>query len=186
MPYRPGDPYYGEFVTSVFSTGAAADADSLPVATANKNGTDDGAFTLTVTKIDTGRYKVTGTIPAGYAVGDVVNVSVAATVATVAGKGVVDSFVLDTKAFIPGNVNDGAPGAGGFVGNAGLASTDAFYAGCVLAWTSGTLKGLARKISTYTGATRTLAFTGPTGATDAPFPSAPANGDTFILLGRIG
>lgn len=85
--------YYGEFVTQRFDTGAATDADSLPVATATKNGTDDGAFTLTVTKIDTGRYKITGTIPA-YSAGDQVQISVAATVNSVAGKGVVDDFVV--------------------------------------------------------------------------------------------
>ena len=48
-----GGTYYGEFVTSD-TTGAAADATGTPVATATKNGTDDGAFSLTVTKITTG------------------------------------------------------------------------------------------------------------------------------------
>jgi hypothetical protein len=62
--------YCGLFCTQRFDTGAATDADSTPTATANKNGIDDGSFTLTVTKIDTGRYKVTGTVPAGYTAGD--------------------------------------------------------------------------------------------------------------------
>lgn len=91
--YRPGDSYYGEFTTSNFSTGAAADADSLPSATATKNGTDDVSFTLTCAKIDTGRYKITGTIPA-YSVGDRVQISVAATVDSVAAKAVVDNFQI--------------------------------------------------------------------------------------------
>lgn len=85
--------YYGEFVTSRFDTGAATDADSTPTATATKNGTDDAGFSLTVTKIDTGRYKITGTVPA-YSAGDNVQISVAATVNSVAGKGVVDEFVV--------------------------------------------------------------------------------------------
>lgn len=96
MSYKPSDPYYKEFTTANPSTGAAQNADSLPTATANHNGTDDGTFVLTVTNIDTGRYKITGTIPSGYAAGDVLNVSVAATVNGVAGKAIVDTQVLDS------------------------------------------------------------------------------------------
>ena len=97
MSYKPAGSYYGQFTTQRVDTGVATDADALPGATATRNGTDDGAFALTVAKIDTGRYKVTGTIPAGYAAGDVVQVSVAATVAAVTGKAVIDSFVVDAK-----------------------------------------------------------------------------------------
>src|SRR5262245_11052270 len=68
--YKPGDPYTGEFVTSSFSTGAAANADSLPTAGMVHNGADDGTVTLTVANVATGRYKVTGTIPSGYAAGE--------------------------------------------------------------------------------------------------------------------
>jgi hypothetical protein len=93
--YQAGDSYYGEFCTQRFDTGAATDADSTPTATATKNGADDGTFSLTVTKITTGRYKITGTVPAGYSVGDVVQISVAATVNSVAGSGVVDQFTID-------------------------------------------------------------------------------------------
>lgn len=104
MSYKPNDAYYGEFTTSRFDTGAAVNADSLPVATATRNGTDDPTFSLTVANIDTGRYKVTGTIPGGYAKGDTVQISIAATVNSVAGKGVIDSFVLDSKRV--GDLND--------------------------------------------------------------------------------
>lgn len=90
---KPSGSYYGEFITSRADTGAATDADSTPTATATRNGTDDGTFSLTVTKIDTGRYKIAGTVPA-YTAGDIVHVSVAATVNSVAGKGVVDEFVV--------------------------------------------------------------------------------------------
>lgn len=92
--YKSGDAYTCQFTTQRFDTGAAADADSLPVATATRNGADDAAFVLTVAKLDTGRYKVTGTIPGTYAVGDRVGVSVAATVAGIAAKAVIDSLVL--------------------------------------------------------------------------------------------
>jgi hypothetical protein len=104
MSYKPSDAYYKEFTTASPSTGAAQDADSLPTATANHNGTDDGSFSLTVTNLDTGRYKISATIPGGYARGDVVNVTVAATVATVAGKACVDTFVIDSKRV--GDLND--------------------------------------------------------------------------------
>ncbi len=96
MGYRAGDAYYKEFTTSDPMTGAADDATGTPVATPNHNGTDDGAFTLTVTHIDTGRYKITGTIPA-YAGGDVLNVTVAATVGGVAGKAVVDTQGIEGR-----------------------------------------------------------------------------------------
>ena len=97
MSYKPSGAYYGQFTTQRFDTGVATDADSLPTATAARNGSDDGAFTLTVAKLDTGRYKVTGTVPAGYAAGDVVQVCVAASVNGVSGKAIVDSFVVDSK-----------------------------------------------------------------------------------------
>jgi len=97
LSYKPSGAYAKEFVTTSPTTGAATNADSLPTATANKNGTDDGSFTLTVANIDTGRYKVTGTIPSGYVSGDVLNVTVAATVGTVAGKAVIDTQVIDSK-----------------------------------------------------------------------------------------
>ena len=108
MAYKPGDTYYGEFTTCRFDTGAATDADTTPTATATRNGADDAAFALSVAKIDTGRYKVTGAIPAGYGAGTSVQISVAATVNSVAGKGVIDSFVMDSKRV--GELND-APAA---------------------------------------------------------------------------
>jgi hypothetical protein len=89
--YYPSDAYYAEFTTQRFDTGAATTSDSLPVATANRNGVDDSGFALTVAPIDAGRYKITGTVPA-YSSGDIVNISIAATVNSVAGKGVVDTF----------------------------------------------------------------------------------------------
>jgi hypothetical protein len=97
MSLKPGDSYTGLFCTSRGDTGAASNADSLPTATMTRNGTDDGTVTLTVANLDTGRYKVTGTVPSGYASGDAVQVWISATVNSVAAKAVIDSFVLDTK-----------------------------------------------------------------------------------------
>lgn len=101
MGYHPNDPYYRGFTTCNPTTGAPQNADSLPVATANRNGADVPAFTLAVANLDTGRYMVSGTIPSGYAGGDVLNVSVAATVGGQAGKAWIDRFVLDTPAAAP-------------------------------------------------------------------------------------
>ena len=97
MIYKPNTPYYAEFITSSPNTGGVKNADSLPIAVATKNGTDDSSFSLTVTNIDTGRYKITGNIPAGYVAGDSVQISVSATVDGVADKLVVHNFLVDTK-----------------------------------------------------------------------------------------
>lgn len=94
MIYKAGQDYYAEFVTTSPSTGGAMNADALPVATATVNGVDDAGFALTVANLDAGRYKITGVVPA-YAAGTRVQVSIAATVGTIAGKAVVDSFTVE-------------------------------------------------------------------------------------------
>jgi hypothetical protein len=66
----------------------------------------------------------------------------------------------------------------GFAAAAGLTTTDDFYNGSVVAFTSGSLKGLARRVTDYTGSTRTFTFA-------VALPSAPQASDTFIILGRI-
>lgn len=96
MVRKPGSAYHGEFTTSNPATGATATADTLPVAVAHRNGSADAEFVLTVTLYDTGRYLVSGTVPAGYSAGDVVIISVTATVDGVTGKGVIDTFTIDT------------------------------------------------------------------------------------------
>ena len=79
---------------------------------------------------------------------------------------------------ISSSVDDAAATTTSFIGAAGLNSSNDFYNGAVLAITSGTLQGIARRISDYTGSTRTFTF-------NTAFPAAPANGVTFIILGRI-
>lgn len=85
-PYAPGDTVTLVFTTSSPTTGAATNADSTPTGIVNKNGTDDGAVTVTVTNLDTGRYKAVFTMPGNYADGDEVNLSISATVGGVTGK----------------------------------------------------------------------------------------------------
>jgi hypothetical protein len=111
MGYKPGDTYYGEFTTCRFDTGIVADADLTPIATATRNGADDASFSLAAAKLDTGRYAVSGVIPATYVSGNSVRISVAATVGGVAGKAVIDGFVVDAKRISDLNDAAAAPSA---------------------------------------------------------------------------
>lgn len=87
MSVRSAQPVTVAFVTTRFDTGAAANADSLPAGVLYVNGTADAAV-VTVTNITTGLYKAAVTLPA-LSAGDVVEVVIAATVNSVAGKAVV-------------------------------------------------------------------------------------------------
>lgn len=97
---KPGSSYYTEFCTQRFDTGAATDADSLPVITITKNGVDDGTSPsawdsgIAVSGLDTGRYRVTGTVSTGYIPGDIIDICAEAVVNSVTGKGVIDEFVV--------------------------------------------------------------------------------------------
>lgn len=87
---------------------------------------------------------------------------------------------------VDGTVSDAGPVAGDFDGDTGLSASDDFYNTSMLVFTSGSLKGIARVISDYVGSSRNIQFNGSTGAADAPFPTAPANGDRFKILGIVG
>jgi hypothetical protein len=85
-------------------------------------------------------------------------------------------------AFVSGKVSASpTPTANYFAADSGtgLSASDDTYNGSVLAFTSGNLKGVARRIVDYTGTSRTLNF-GAIG-----FPVSPVAGDTFVILGRI-
>lgn len=55
-----------------------------------------------------------------------------------------------------------------------FSTTDSFYNGRLIVWTSGVLLGQMTNISGYTGSSRTFAFTAVT--------NAPASGDTFVVV----
>jgi hypothetical protein len=95
MSVKSGQAVTVDFTTANPTTGAAADADALPTATLVVNGTDNAA-TVTVTNKATGVYKAAVTLPT-LGAGDVVSLRVAATVATIAGVGVVWTDTVDTK-----------------------------------------------------------------------------------------
>lgn len=71
-----------------------------------------------------------------------------------------------------------SPTTTAFAGSSALSSSNSFYVGSVLAFTGGALRGLARKITSYTGATRLITVT-------SAWPSAPTATDPFVILGRI-
>jgi hypothetical protein len=86
-------------------------------------------------------------------------------------------LILD--AAIGATVVDTAPATGSFKGATSLSATDTFYVGSILVFTGGTLKGIARKVTGYTGSTRLLSFA-------TAFPAAPTNGDPFDIIGLGG
>ena len=91
--------YSGQILTKIFFTyngfGQSVDADSTPTGTLVVSGVDNGA-TVTVTKLSTGRYKATVTLPA-LTTGDVVDLAVTATVGGVARSAVVFTDVAGSK-----------------------------------------------------------------------------------------
>lgn len=103
MSLRAGDNLTVEFVTSNPNTAAVQTADSLPAVTMVHNGSDDGAVTVTVTLVDTGRYKAACTIPNTYSGADIVELSASATVASVAGKAIVFRTSLDRGTTVYGS-----------------------------------------------------------------------------------
>ncbi len=109
MSVRSAQAITVEFTTRVFSTGVATNADSLPVGTLVVNGTDNGA-SVTVTNVDTGRYKAAVTLPT-LAVGDIVELSIAATVSSIADKAIVwrdtKDVLLDTSGKTTDSVQTG-------------------------------------------------------------------------------
>ncbi len=84
MSVRTGQSVRVEFITANPSTNAAVDADSLPTAILVINGTDNGA-SVTVTHVDTGRYKVQVTLPT-LATDDIVEIVATATLSSVVTK----------------------------------------------------------------------------------------------------
>lgn len=87
--------------------------------------------------------------------------------------------LLDTV--VEGFVNDLATTPLIFKGSSGLSSVDNFYCSTsksVLVFTGGPLKGIARKIVNYIGATRQITLA-------AALPSAPPNISAFMIVGVI-
>lgn len=115
MSVRSGQSITKVFTTRVFSTGVATNADSLPTGTLYVNGTADAA-SVTVTNVATGIYKAAVTLPT-LAVGDVVDLRIAATVSSVADTEVIWSdtkdLVIDSAGLTDANVVKLGPSGSG-------------------------------------------------------------------------
>jgi hypothetical protein len=145
------------FTTRVFSTGVGTNADSLPTGVLYLNGTANGA-TVTVTNISAGLYKAAVTLPT-LAVGDEVEIIIAATVSTIADTAVVWG---DTKDFFAGAIPDVAAG-----GTNGLFIAGTNAATVITTSLTTHLVGTVDTLTTYTGNT-------------------PQTGDAFALIGTAG
>lgn len=173
--YKPGDSVTAEFITSVFATGAVSDADSLPAGTLNVDGTDNGA-TVTVAKIDTGRYKATFTIPATLTAGQDCILTIAATVSSVASKAVVWSTRLGVGVI---RSNTAAAGAAGSITLDGSATTTLnYYKGMWVVILAGTGLGQCRQITAYS--TGRVATVVPNWITN------PSTDSIFVILASGG
>lgn len=64
------------------------------------------------------------------------------------------------------------------IGSASLSSTNNFYRYAVIVFKTGSLKGIARRISSYNGTTKTISV-------DNPFPATPSISDGFAIIGLI-
>lgn len=77
-----------------------------------------------------------------------------------------------------GTVDDESATTTEFDGDSSLSDQDGWYENATIVFTSGDLADLVRKVEGYTGATRTFTF-------EDPWPTAPGDGDTFRIIGRI-
>ncbi len=185
--YRPGDTVYAEFTTQTPSTGAATNADSLPVGTVNRNGADDVAVSVTVTNLDTGRYSVRFAVPTSYNIGDVLAVSIAATLASVAGKGIVWSQRLGMgvpleSGYAQGGSSSSSPGSVNSITlRTGASAKDNYYKDQVVFLLSGTGAGQTNRITSYSGSSKVAVVETPwVGG------SAPDGSTQYVVLGRVG
>jgi hypothetical protein len=142
---------WAEFITST-AAGAATNADSLPTGTVNKNGTDDGAVSVTVTNIDAGRYKATFTVPATYLPGDTVTLTIAATVSSVAAKAVVGSWRLGYGTTRANTAQAGTVSS--ITLDASASATTDLYKGLLCYLVAGTGAGQCRTIISYNGSSK--------------------------------
>lgn len=121
MSVRSGQSITKIFTTRNFTTGAAANGDSTPTGTLYVNGTADAA-SVTVTNITTGVYKAAVTLPT-LAVGDVVDLRIAATVNSVSDNGVIWSdtkdVVIDSAGLVDANTVKVGPSGSGSAQTAG-------------------------------------------------------------------
>ena len=91
--FLPGDSW-GTLFSTVNAVGASTNADSTPTATMYRNGTADGAVTITIANPSTGLYRASCTIPGTYTAGDRVQVHVSATIGGITTNAVIENIRL--------------------------------------------------------------------------------------------
>lgn len=111
MALRPGDSFAAEFHVHNAS-GALANADSAPTGVLVRNSVADTGPSIAVATAATGIYRVSGTVPSGYASGDLVQVRITATVGGESTSGLVELGVLDGARVAEVFARIGAGGAG--------------------------------------------------------------------------
>lgn len=79
--------------------------------------------------------------------------------------------------FIQSSVDDATPTTTSFIGASGLSTTNDFYNQSLLLFVTGNNAGIPREITDYVGSTLTF--------TTTAFPVAPANGDSFMIVGVV-
>ena len=180
MSLRPGDAFAFEFQVTA-ADGALTDADSAPTGTVVRNGDDDATPTVTIANKATGRYKASGTVPSGYAAGDVVQVRLAATVGGVATGGVQPLGVLDSA-----RVGEVSAQLAQQVADEGTITTGAAAGATSLTLPTG-LAIAAGSLLLFQGTARAAAYveayTSGTGATtlrDPGLSAAVADGEDFV------
>lgn len=162
--------------------GVARDADSAPSVVVRKNGSAAGVTELpTIANVGTGRYKIQLLFTeADWVDGDAYCLEVAWTMESISGfVQTVAQGMVCVDPFLTGTVDDVGASTTAFIAGAGLSADDDEYEKSYVAFTSGDNTGLARPVSSYTGLTRTFTF-----AADQAWPQAPADGDTFYIIGR--
>ncbi len=176
MSIRSGQSITKLFTTRRFDTGVATNGDSLPAGTLYINGTADAA-TVTVTNITTGVYKAAVTLPT-LAVGDVVDIRIAATVNSVADNAVIWS---DSKAFFAGAVPDVIAGGNGglLIAGSNAATTFAGLTTGALSCSTITASGAVAFQSTF--AVTTSTSLAALSATTVTFSGAVAFQSTFAV-----
>lgn len=133
-----------------------------------------GSVSGSATYDATGQTWVWNQIPAAVMNADLVGLSFSIT-------GCMPVFHLlstEVSTYLSSSVASGSISTTSFTGDTSLSSQGGFYVGSVLLFTSGSLSGMARRISGYDGVTKVLTFA-------TAWPTVPSLPDTFIIMGRI-
>lgn len=171
-----GQTVHVDFVLTHPGTGAAATASAVTVRVFEDD-SDTEIVTPTATErtSQTGNYRVpiVATTANGFEVGRSYNVVVDATVASVAAKGVVATFVVQPPVTLGAVVSDAGNTATTF--KTDLAGGDDFWSDCFLTFITGSLAGQTKRIDSFTTSTDFITAA-------SAYTAAPSAGDRFVIV----